>query len=154
MQLCIDRSSSTLEQCISAAHHEEQLSDEDSLQCPLTSLFETTFRATTIESLPLKLIIQLKRFSLHGKNNTAASIPIILTIQSATQGGVQYRTAAASIHHGSLNQGHYTALVFSHTSEAIVYCDDSVTKILSWAAAEQLLQQAYVLAYYQVQRNL
>ena len=63
---------------------------------------------------------------------------------------MQYRIAAAIIHHGSLNQGHYTALVFSHTSEAIVYCDDSVTRTLSWATAEKLLQQAYVLAYYQV----
>ena len=150
MQLCINRSTPKLEQCIAAAHHEEQLSEEDSLQCPLTALFKTTFRATSIESLPLKLIIQLKRFSLHGKDNTSACIPRTLTIHSDTQGGVKFRIAAAIIHHGSLHQGHYTALVFSPRSGAIVYCDDSVTRTVPWATAEQLLKQAYVLAYHQL----
>ena len=149
MQLSINRAIPKLEQCIAAAFREEQLSEEDSLQCPLTALNKTTFRETSIESLPAQLIIQLKRCSLHGKDNTSARIPRTITIHSDTQGGVQFHIAAAIVHHGSLNQGHYTALVFAHPSGAIVYCDDSVTRTVPWSTAEQLLQQACVLAYHQ-----
>ena len=148
LQLSINKSSPKLEQCIAAAFSEEQLSEADSLQCPLTAQYSTTFRATSIESLPAILIIQLKRFSAIGKDNTAASIPRILTLHSNTQGSVQYNIAAAIVHHGSLNQGHYTALVSANPG-AIVYCDDSVTRPVPWSTAEKLLQQAYVLAYIQ-----
>ena len=147
MQLCLNYATATLEQCIAAAHQEEQLAETESLQCPLTLLFDTTFRTTTIETLPLKLVIQLKRFSVSGKNNKAVKIPRILKIHSATQGYVHYNLTAAIIHHGSLHQGHYTAITFSQHPESIVYCDDAATRAISWATAENLLQQGYVLAY-------
>ena len=63
LQLSINKSTPKLEQCIAVAFGEEQLSEADSLQCPLTEIYSTTFRATSIETLPAMLTIQIKRFS-------------------------------------------------------------------------------------------
>ena len=137
----------SLEQCILEAHQEEQLAPNESLLCPLTLEYETTFRAKTIERLPHKLLIQLKRFTMFGKNNTAAKIPRFLALYSATQGSMSYGLTAAIIHHGGLQQGHYTAVIFKHDPPAIIYCDDASVRNISWATAEHLLQQTYILAY-------
>ena len=117
MQLNIHHACTSLEQCISEAHQEEQLAPTESLLCPLTLACETTFRTTAVERLPHKLLIQLKRFTLHGKNNTAAKIPRLIALHSATH---------------------------------IIYCDDASVRNISWATADQLLQQAYILAYAQL----
>ena len=147
MQLNIHHACTSLEQCISEAHQEEQLAPTESLLCPLTLAYETTFRTTAVERQPHKLLIQLKRFTLHGKNNTAAKIPRLIALHSATQGILSYGITAAVIHHGGLQQGHYTAVIFKQNPAAILYCDDASVRNISWATAEHLLQQAYILAY-------
>ena len=150
MQLNIHQACTSLEHCISAAHQEEQLAHTESLFCPFTLEYETTFRTTAIERLPLKLLIQLKRFTQHGKNNTAAKIPRLISLRSTTQGIMTYGITAAVIHHGGLQQGHYTAVIFKEKPATIMYCDDSTIRNISWATADHLLQQAYILAYAQL----
>ena len=147
MQLDINQQSKSLEQCISAALSAEQLDATESLRCPFTLEFRTTYRITELERLPPQLIIQLKRFTHFGKNNVAAIIPKFIKLFSSTQGTMHYSISAAIIHHGGLHQGHYTAITFSHDHAIITYCDDSSTRRISWASAETLLQQAYLLAY-------
>ena len=147
MQLDIHSACTSLEQCIVAAHKQEQLEASESLICPLTHEYATTLRTIEIERLPQKLLIQLKRFTHHGKNNTAAKIPQCITLNSAQQGAITYGIAAAVIHHGGLHQGHYTAVIFKGSPATIFYCDDAAVRIISRATAEHLLQQAYMLAY-------
>ena len=149
MRLTITQGCTSLEQCIWDAQQEEQLDETESLRCPLTLMPETTCKSTAIERLPQQLLIQLKRFTSYGKNNAAVQIPRRLTLQSSTQGPMQYNISAAVIHHGGLHNGHYTAIIFSGCNAAITYCDDTSTRSISWASAERLLQQAYLFAYSQ-----
>ena len=149
MQIAIIQRRSTLEQCILDALKEEQLDGSESLMCPLTSTYETTYKSTFFARLPQQLLIQLKRFTSTGKNNAAVQIPRRLALQSSSQGVMHYSISAAVIHHGGLHNGHYTALVFNNSSNDIAYCDDSSIRTIPWATAENLLTQSYLLAYSQ-----
>ena len=147
MQLTIPPGYTSIEQCICFAQREEQLEDSESLRCPLTMMHETTYKSTAIERLPQQLLIQLKRFTSNGKNNAAVRIPRRLTLQSSTQGLMQYNISAAVIHHGGLHNGHYTAIIFNGSNADITFCDDTSIRSIPWATAESLLKQSYLLAY-------
>ncbi|KAJ6242088.1 carboxyl-terminal hydrolase [Anaeramoeba flamelloides] len=119
-----------------------------------------TIKKIVIEKLPQILIINLKRFSqtMLGefiKNDDSVSFPEILNMkdysdeQEANLGSI-YQLFAITIHHGSLEFGHYTSFVLKSNKQWYDISDAEVTKS---SISRGLNKQAYILFYKKINKN-
>ena len=100
----------------------------DCLQC---GKLMPACRQTRITRAPLTLVVQLKRFSFSdGKsrrdNSNIKIFPNLLTLKAVSDGIIikhSYRLRATINHQGSLESGHYWALV-ANSRCSFLKCDD------------------------------
>jgi len=143
-----------LQSLVNAHFDQEHLDFEESLRCPETGEKRHTVKSTSLRQLKPVLILVAKRFHTDSlgrsrKCNAKLEVPQNLSVPAALSNGgtahVQYRRAAAVVHHGTLQQGHYTATL--SRPEGHFFCDDATTTQISESKLKEILTQAYIIAY-------
>jgi ubiquitin carboxyl-terminal hydrolase 8 len=140
----------TLDDCLREFVKEEILEKDDAWNCPQCKVPRRSTKTLTIMRLPIILIIHLKRFTNKGrwrdKLTTTIQFPLreldlsqyapaLLAPQSQANGvsnqraeltpPFTYNVYGIVNHYGSLNSGHYTAVVRNAQKETWTLFDDS-----------------------------
>ena len=108
------------------------------------------YRQTRITRAPLVLVVQLKRFTfLDGETDRDNSnvFPNLLTLKAASDGIIikhSYRFRATINHRGSLDAGHFWALVANSRCSFMKYDDFRVLETNRWDLNSN---SSYILFY-------
>ncbi|CCK71350.1 ubiquitin-specific protease UBP8 KNAG_0G02930 [Huiozyma naganishii CBS 8797] len=143
----------TLYDCLDSFHRREQLHDFD-YHCPRCQTSRDPIKQLTIERLAPTLVLQLKRFEhlTSGQNvklNDPVQFPLHLDMSRYCTGGepttsIVYRLSGVVSHSGTVNEGHYTAVLQLNSGEWFKF-NDSMISVVS--AEDVLREQAYLLLY-------
>jgi ubiquitin carboxyl-terminal hydrolase 2/21 len=140
----------TLTECLRNYTSVEGLIGDNAWFNEKTGSKEDVTKQLRFYSLPMILIIVLKRFNSYGmrKNNTLIDYPITgLDLSEFTYGynrNTVYDLVGVCCHYGTLNGGHYTALVASGGGQWMQYNDEHITGIPKQSV---VCPQAYCLFY-------
>lgn len=147
---------STLTECLDSFHRREPLTDY-SFQCKRCKSTNSPTRQLTMAKLPPVLMLHLKRFKhlLNGTNvklNDYISFPLSLNMKEycnsikAQQSvpNMSYKLTAIIPHHGSVDQGHYTAICRINGDRWVKFNDSMVMLVLE---KDILKEQSYLLYY-------
>jgi ubiquitin C-terminal hydrolase len=133
LNLPIPNNATTLSDCMKAYLADETI---EGWQNEKTGKLETVKKTVRFFRLPTVMFLCLKRFSSNGrKNDQYIDIPQEYELQ-----GVMYTFQCGCYHQGSLNSGHYTAIV-NMSGKWVVVDDDSTY------AAQNISKNAYCLFY-------
>jgi ubiquitin carboxyl-terminal hydrolase 8 len=110
------RQNVSLEDCITAWHQTQSMIGENALFCDVCDAEEDGHRSIRVVRFAPVVIVQLKRFSQHGrhlrKNETPVSYPLSFQTRQWARVDTGERHLTGVIRHsGSLTGGHYTCLV-------------------------------------------
>ena len=133
LNLPIPPRATTLMECIDAHLADETI---EGWENDKTGKTETVVKTLEFFRLPAILFVCLKRFSANGrKNDQQIEIPVEFRLQKEV-----YRLQSGCYHQGSLNSGHYNAIV-NHNGNWVVVDDDA------YYAAQNVSKNAYCLFY-------
>ncbi|VDM10848.1 unnamed protein product [Wuchereria bancrofti] len=121
---------STIEDCIRNHFQDVELDGSCKWRCPDCESLQTATRRTFLWKLPQVLVIHLKRFTFNGDNwqkNDAYVTFNTFPLKLQTE---YFSLYAVVNHRGSLNSGHYTAVVRNQiTKQWLLFDDDVVAPI-------------------------
>ncbi|VDK63719.1 unnamed protein product [Onchocerca ochengi] len=121
---------STIEDCIRNHFQDVELDGACKWRCPGCESLQTATRRSFLWKLPQVLVIHLKRFTFMGDNwqkNDAYVTFNTFPLKLQTE---YFSLYAVVNHRGSLNSGHYTAVVRNRiTKQWLLFDDDVVTSI-------------------------
>lgn len=133
LNLPIPSNGTTLMECIRAYLADETI---EGWQNDKTNKLETVKKTMCFFRLPTVMFVCLKRFSSDGrKNDQHIEVPFEFELEGAT-----YTLQCGCYHQGSLNSGHYTAIV-NISGKWVVVDDDS------YYPAQNISKNAYCLFY-------
>ena len=149
----------TLKDCFDRLCSIEYLSEEDNWTCERCKIPVRAEKQLQIWRLPEILICHLKRFSYGGsgggtKINTAIDFELEIDLidvieEESPKQSVKFELFAISQHFGSLNYGHYTAIIKHYNSGKWFRADDGTVSVLEddWFDDVKVKESAYVLFY-------
>lgn len=149
LDLSLEIQHKTLVECLDRFTNAEKL--DIMYECPNCKTTSGVTKQLKLRRLPPTLCIQLKRFEHHvgvsSKIDTHVGIPLMLDLSKYTLGSSRaciYELYAVVYHIGSVNTGHYIALV--KTRDGIWFKFDDA-KVIRISEKEVLDSQAYLLFY-------
>ena len=132
----------SINDCFKLFFDEENL--EDPLYCHHCHGPENFSKKYSINRLPYVLILSLKRFKFNKNSNFKLRQMITYPLYDLDLEGKKYDLYGVINHYGSINSGHYTAIVKNKEKEWILCNDSSVYKI---EEKRVMHSNAYILFY-------
>ena len=132
----------SIQDCFNLFFEEEDL--EDPLYCFHCEGPESFSKKYSINRLPYVLILSLKRFKFNQNSNFKLRQMITYPLYDLELGGKKYDLYGVINHYGSINSGHYTAIIKNKAKEWILCNDSSVYKI---EEKRVMHSNAYILFY-------
>ena len=132
----------SINDCFKLFFEEENL--EDPLYCRRCDGAENFSKKYSINRLPYVLILSLKRFKFNKNSNFKLRQMITYPLYDLELEGKKYDLYGVINHYGSINSGHYTAIVKNKLKEWILCNDSSVYKI---EEKRVMHSNAYILFY-------
>ena len=132
----------SINDCFKLFFDEENL--EDPLYCHHCKGPENFSKKYSINRLPYVLILSLKRFKFNKNSNFKLRQMITYPLYNLELEGKKYDLYGVINHYGSINSGHYTAIVKNKLKEWILCNDSSVYKI---DEKRVMHSNAYILFY-------
>ena len=132
----------SINDCFKLFFDEENL--EDPLYCHHCKEPENFSKKYSINRLPYVLILSLKRFKFNKNSNFKLRQMITYPLYNLELEGKKYDLYGVINHYGSINSGHYTAIVKNKLKEWILCNDSSVYKI---DEKRVMHSNAYILFY-------
>lgn len=128
----------TIQESLNLFLQPEVLTGNDKWFCPLCNSHQTATRETEIVNSGSHLIVQLKRFIMSNGHISKQVSPVScfpdflslpVTIDPEVRSRKHFKIRALINHSGSLNNGHYTAIVQDQKTDQWLHCNDrAVTK--------------------------
>uniref|UniRef100_A0A158PSV7 ubiquitinyl hydrolase 1 n=1 Tax=Brugia timori TaxID=42155 RepID=A0A158PSV7_9BILA len=121
---------STIEDCIRNHFQDVELDGSCKWRCPDCESLQTATRRTFLWKLPEVLVIHLKRFTFMGDNWQKNDAYVTFNTFPLKLQSEYFSLYAVVNHRGSLNSGHYTAVVRNQiTKQWLLFDDDVVAPI-------------------------
>lgn len=149
----------SLDVCLNLLTHPERLDERNKWKCGKCKSEQQANIQLTLKTVPPVLMLHLKRFKrdkTFSKNSERIRIPsqgldmspyVDLHNQRTAPSPLLYDLYGVICHHGTLNKGHYTALV--KQKDNWYYCDDENIKLISSVNEQFVEETAYILFYRQ-----
>lgn len=149
----------SLDVCLNLLTHPERLDEQNKWKCGKCKLEQQANIQLTLKTVPPVLMLHLKRFKrdkTFSKNSERIKIPfqgldmspyVELHNQRAAQNQLLYDLYGVICHHGTLNKGHYTAMV--KNKDKWYYCDDENVTVMPSVNEQAVEEAAYILFYRQ-----
>ena len=134
-----------LEDCLQSFCRVERLDSANRWECPACRMRILAARRTEITRVPAVLIIQLKRFTAHGKNCAPVLYGLTLDMSKWSKTGEPMSLVGAVNHFGDLGGGHYTACALDQTTSSWYEFNDSKARKIR--PTEAISDTAYLLFY-------
>uniref|UniRef100_A0A1I7VRX1 Ubiquitin carboxyl-terminal hydrolase n=1 Tax=Loa loa TaxID=7209 RepID=A0A1I7VRX1_LOALO len=117
---------STIEDCIRNHFQDVELDGSCKWRCPNCESLQTATRRTFLWKLPEVLVIHLKRFTFMGDNWQKNDAYVAFNTFPLKLQAEYFSLYAVINHRGSLNSGHYTAVVRNQTTKQWLLFDDDL----------------------------
>ncbi|KAM3717074.1 Ubiquitin carboxyl-terminal hydrolase [Dirofilaria immitis] len=127
----IPNRNSTIEDCIRNHFQDVELDGSCKWRCPDCESLQTATRRTFLWKLPQVLVIHLKRFTFMGDNWQKNDAYIAFNTFPLKLQTEYFHLYAIVNHRGSLNSGHYTAVVRNQITKQWLLFDDDVVMPIS-----------------------
>ena len=137
-----DQAYQSIQDCFDLFFVEENL--EDPLYCHYCLGPQDFSKRYSINKLPYVLILSLKRFKFNQNSNFKLRQMITYPLYDLSFGDKKYDLYGIVNHYGSINSGHYTAIIKNSKKEWIICDDSSVYKI---EEKRVMHANAYILFY-------
>ena len=137
-----DQAYQSIQDCFDLFFVEENL--EDPLYCHYCLGPQDFSKRYSINKLPYVLILSLKRFKFNQNSNFKLRQMITYPLYDLSFGDKKYDLYGIINHYGSINSGHYTAIIKNSKKEWIMCDDSSVYKI---EEKRVMHSNAYILFY-------
>ena len=137
-----DQAYQSIQDCFNLFFVEENL--EDPLYCHYCLGPQDFTKRYSINKLPYVLILSLKRFKFNQNSNFKLRQMITYPLYDLNFGGQIYDLYGIVNHYGSINSGHYTAIIKNSKKEWIM-CDDSI--LYKIEEKRVMHANAYILFY-------
>jgi Ubiquitin carboxyl-terminal hydrolase len=149
----------SLDTCLNLFTRPELLDEHNKFKCSKCNKEQQANLQQTLKTVPPILMLHLKRFrrgKVLSKNDERIKIPfqgldlspyVTQNEQGANRPPLLYDLYGVICHFGSLNKGHYTALV--RHKENWYYCDDETITLKRTVDESSIEESAYILFYRQ-----